>query len=268
MRRRLIGLLLLFSAGLFLIANLFNVNAILANTTASSYVFASLITPILTSPFSLFSSKLIIDDYNKHNWNIKLINTLISGILGAIYAFFLISMVTQSWMNTGNNITFALEIPFIFQVFMIIFGIISGSLLGWFASTISFISLGISIVLSGLLSQFFTDGITPIVLSLSTSFLFNLLIISSVLGFYAFFGKTNKNNQDNIIERQKNHSDLFNLLELAKNKKKILSKAEIISELKLDIKTVDSLLKEAEINQLCTVELDENSGSIRYKFDV
>jgi len=177
-------------------------------------------------------------------------------------------MLTQSWINGENNISYSLEIPFILQVIMIIFGTIIGSLLGLFASTISFISLGISIFFSGLLSQFFADGVTPIVLSLSTSFLFNALIICTLLGFSALFGWGSENNYTNLTKKKDNSSDLLNLLELAKSNKKILSKAQIISELKLDIETVDNLLKEAEINQICTVQLDENSGNIRYEFDV
>jgi hypothetical protein len=92
-----------------------------------------------------------------------------------------------------------------------------------------------------------------------------------VLGFYAFFGKNNLKRKDSLIKEQSDNSDnlsLFDLLELAKNKQKPLSKAEIMSELKLDIKTVDNLLKDAEINQLCHVQLDGDNGTIKYKFDV
>lgn len=265
MRRRLIGLFFLFSAGFFLIANLINISIVL-KSAASSYASASLFAMILTTPLSLVSSKIIIDDYNKHSWKINIINTFCGGVLGFIYSCILILLVTQSWVNTSNNASFAAEIPALIQFVMVIFGIIAGGILGWFASTMSFISLSITIALGAVLGQLLSDGVTPIVLSMTNSFILNLFIISAILGVYTLFGKKNKINK-NDINKDKS-SNLLDLLDLAKNKQKTLSKAEIMGELKLDVETVDNLLKEAEINQLCSVQLDEETGSIKYKFDV
>lgn len=266
MRRRIIGWFLLFSAGLFFIANLFNLNAVLANT-APSYMLSALLAPLLTVPFSMVGSKIIIDDYNKHNWNVSLINTLIGGVLGFIYSLILILLVTQSWINTSNNISFAAEIPLFIRLIMVVFGVVIGGLLGWFSSTIGFVSLGLIISLGAVLGKFLSEGVTPIVLSMVNSFILNLFILSLIIGLSALFGKKNKINQIGQSDIA-NNTNLLDLLELAKSKQKALSKAEIMSELKLDIKTVDNLLKDAEINQLCSVQLDGENGTMKYNFDV
>ncbi len=138
------------------------------------------------------------------------------------------------------------------------------SIPGIVCSGIGFSAVFLGSIISGLIAHLISDSSDAAGVAVGISFLSNIVIMGA---WISFVGLKNKNYQTVALPKINKDDEtlMLDLLELAKERQ-MLSKAEIMQGLKINIQTANNLLKEAELGELATVEMDEVSGILKYKF--
>ena len=257
MRRKLIIFVFLFSSTLCF----FILLAALATAISGlplSYIKDAALSSVLTLPITLFACNVIVNKYLKSNWEVSQISTAISGGLGLIFSLALFILLGDKSLNMGN---------IFIGVWIVLLGSIIVSIPGIFCSGTGLTAIFVSSITSGFIANLVSDSSDAAGVAVGISFLSNIVIMGA---WISFVGLRNKNSQNIAFKKstKDNEALMLDLLELAKERQSLLSKAEIIQGLKINIQTADNLLKEAELGELATLEIDEVSGILKYKFHI
>jgi hypothetical protein len=203
---------------------------------------------------------IVINNYLKINWQPTKLGTILGGILGGILSFIYIIFILGS-----SEIGINLPLPFIFLTLIV--GLSSGIVMGIYAATIWFLAILLSIV-TGSFIGVFSSSKTVILMSIGGSFLASSSLFSILIVLKALLYKPKKQlTIVSLLSKGKLASEIKSLLDLATRENNILTKTKIVRELEISPEVADEILKYAELNSLCQSYLDEENGSVKYKFD-
>jgi hypothetical protein len=263
MRKSLIGYSLIFVAALSLLTLLFFFQTTVFKEGFKVTLITASASLLMLLPCG-FASKAIVDNYEKRQWQVNWLSSMTGGIASFFYA-----AAVAGVMNTPDSLL----------VLLVFLSLIIGSILGIFATSIMTLAIGVGLLVAMLTIDIFIFTYTNLLFRLGagSSLCLGLFIISGSVGYIAVFGIPLwlRRSQRKVTAEQRSQAELQNLealtldlLQVARHKKKALTKAEIMVELQISATTADALLQEAEINQLCSVELDQRDGTLRYRFPV
>lgn len=265
MRRKMIGYYFLATFCVSIIMLYFYFQII--KNAASQYFIATIIAIIFSFPIAWFASNIIIENYSKINWRLTRLEILLGGILSFIYTGIILISLEQEWVNNSGT-SYGIDIPFHLVLITLIIGIVAGVVMGIYAVTIGFVSILLSIVIGSVIGAFST-GITGIVMSVGGSFLGNASFFSILITLKTLMYQSQKQPTHLPLSSSQNKLSLEikALLDLALRENNVLTKTKIVRELDITPEVADEILKYAELNNLCQSFLDEENGSIKYKFD-
>ncbi|BAU62920.1 hypothetical protein STA3757_02710 [Stanieria sp. NIES-3757] len=264
MRKKLIGYYFLAIFCGLIVFSYFYFNLI--KNLATQYFIATIFATLLSLPIAWFASNIVIENYLKINWRPTRLGRISGGILGLIYTSIILISLEQRWVNS-NGISYGINISLYLVCLTLIIGISSGIVVGIYAATIGFISILVSIVTGSIIGAF-SFGVTGVVMSIGSSFLGNCSLFAILIASKTIFYKKTK--QPAIVSfssENKLSSEIKFLLDLATRENNILTKTKVVRELEISPEVADEISKYAELNSLCQSYLDEENGSVKYKFD-
>lgn len=250
MRSNLIKYTLFFiiaASGILLISGLVYARYMLNTPNIKDLIISSIPTIFI----SLLGSKFIINSYRKKQWQVSRLNTALSAALG----FFL-----------SLGISLPSGMPILVIIFVVVITVMF-AILGILCSSIGSVSVLLSGSFSGAICYLISRNPNLSLIGFASNFLGSIIFISSYISVFILMARS----PANALSNRRNDSTevlLLELLEVAKEKQGLLTKAEIMQALKINIQTADELVKEAEIGNLLTVEVDESTGILKYNFHI
>jgi uncharacterized membrane protein len=266
MRKKIIIITLFFVCSLSLVALLATLQQSFSQSS-QEYVRVAIFSSLPSVLISLFGTKLIVDNYQNHQWKVGIGGSVLGVLTGFLYSIITMMVVGQSWVNSQGN-SLSVDLSLFFDIVITFLSTLIGGVLGLFASTIGFVSVCLSVVVGSQLAANFSDGVTPIIIATTLSFCLSIFVVSTLIAISGIILPSSKSAKSSIKSTLEDNDLLLGLLDLGRNRKSLLSKGEIMAELKIDIQTVDHLLKQAELGELISVELDHESGILKYRVHI
>ncbi|BFM40933.1 hypothetical protein [Synechocystis sp. LKSZ1] len=258
MRKSLIGYSLIFVATLSLLTLLFGFQTVVFPAGIRVTLLVALAPLVMVLPCGL-ASRIILANYEKRQWRVNWVSTGAGGAASFFYSAFIAGLI-----NAPDSLSSLL----------IVLSVSLGAIVGIFAASLGALGLSGGLIIVILGTSLIQDNPRLLAMTTASSFCVGLLLLSGLMSYVIFFGKPQAFQKQAFSQRFDAGGLLdldtltLALLGLAKQQKKALTKAEIMVELQISATTADTLLKEAEINQLCSVELDQRDGTLRYRFPV